>query len=570
VGTPQEPAAATRWDFFPWRFRRDATEAERAAQQQLHQRLAADGAELADDCFIAPSAAIEVGQLAVGERAYIAAHAYVSGQVSLGADSTMNPFTVVRGAVRIGRAVRIGAHTSLLGFNHSFAELDRDMFRQPHTSEGIVIEDDVWIGSQVTILDGVKVGAHSIIGAGSVVTKDVAAWSIVAGNPARLIRDRRSASRAAASTGTSSELGRRLTEFQQKVRRQVPVILERSFDPDLGTAGMYRDPAALGVTVRAHCDAVEIADLILQTAPAELSAEEHVARLQSWQSASSGLVAEVDPSGEQTEEAKGFGEYGADYHVLCVGYALDVLGGEFPHPIIAAQDLSPADLVHALGALDWRHRAWSAGSFADTVGTAIRWNAGRGAAHQPGMVEALFGWLTLNADPVTGLWGAPGASDGFLQPVNGFYRASRGTFAQFDVGVPHPEAVVDTVLRHAKDARFFGTGVENACNVLDLVHPLWLMRRQTTHRADEAKALARTFVDFILGQWVDERGFAFAPSRTATDSTPRTTPGLQGTEMWLAVLWLAADLCGLTDAMSYRPRGVHRPEPALSLRTPLG
>jgi hypothetical protein len=95
------------------------------------------------------------------------------------------------------------------------------------------------------------------------------------------------------------------------------------------------------------------------------------------------------------------------------------------------------------------------------------------------------------------------------------------------------------------------------------------MRRQTTHRADEAKALPRTFVDFILGQW-DDRGFAFVPSRTATDSTPRTTPGLQGTEMWLSVIWLAADLCGLTDAMSYRPRGVHRPEAALSLRTPLG
>jgi maltose O-acetyltransferase len=55
----------------------------------------------------------------------------------------------------------------------------------------VVIGDDVWIGGQVIILPGVKVGSHSIIGAGSVVTKDVPQYAVVGGNPAKVIKFRK-------------------------------------------------------------------------------------------------------------------------------------------------------------------------------------------------------------------------------------------------------------------------------------------------------------------------------------------------------------------------------------------
>ncbi|MGC0336192.1 hypothetical protein RKD20_001226 [Streptomyces sp. SLBN-8D4] len=59
-----------------------------------------------------------------------------------------------------------------------------------------------------------------------------------------------------------------------------------------------------------------------------------------------------------------------------------------------------------------------------------------------------------------------------LRPLPGFYRLTRGSFAQFGLPVPYPERVVDAVLDHARDARHFGPGRENACNVLDVTHPL--------------------------------------------------------------------------------------------------
>lgn len=565
--TPHTPEAPGRWDFFPWRFRRDADAGERSDQERRHAALAADGAVLAADAFIAPSAAVEVGELEVGERAYVAAHAYVSGSIRLGADTTVNPFTVVRGKVTIGRAVRIGAHTSILGFNHSFADLDTDMFTQPHSSRGITIGDDVWIGSGVTIVDGVTVGDHSVIGAAAVVTRDVPAWSVVAGNPARVIKDRRP--QAATSTTAVDPLAVRLGAFQDRVRAQVPTLLANAFDPTLGEAGLYRDPAAPQVTVRAQCDAVEISQLMLGVPPAQRSAGQHIALLQGWQSSTSGLVAEIDADGVQRAESTALGEHGAEYHVLCVGYALDVLGSAFAHPVQVVADLSAADLVVQLDGLDWTGRGWGSGAYVDTLGTALRWNAGRGVAHQPGMVEALFGWISLHADPATGLWSGATPDAGWMQAVNGFYRGSRGTYAQFGVEVPHADALVDTVLRHALDARYFTDARENACNVLDIVHPLWLARHQTGHRSAEVKALGRGVVELILEQWVDDRGLAFVIDRSVTDTSPRTTPGLQGTEMWLSVLWLAADLAGLSTAMSYRPQGVHRPEPALSLRRAL-
>ena len=175
-----------RFDFLPWEFADAASDEERRRQAERQRRLEGS-VSLAPDVYVAESAAVFCDELRMGERSYIAAHAYVTGNVSLGADCTINPFWVVRGRILIGDGVRIGAHTSLLAFNHGM-EPGESIFRQPQTALGITIGDDVWIGSNVAVLDGVTIGSHSIIGAGAVVTRDVGANCVTAGNPARVIR----------------------------------------------------------------------------------------------------------------------------------------------------------------------------------------------------------------------------------------------------------------------------------------------------------------------------------------------------------------------------------------------
>lgn len=89
-----------------------------------------------------------------------------------------------RGGITIGNDVFIGPKVNLITINH---DLDPDN-RNATYGRPITIEDKVWIGINATILPGVKIGYGAIVGAGSVVTKDVPAMSIVAGNPAKIIK----------------------------------------------------------------------------------------------------------------------------------------------------------------------------------------------------------------------------------------------------------------------------------------------------------------------------------------------------------------------------------------------
>lgn len=89
-----------------------------------------------------------------------------------------------QGGIEIGNGVLIGHNVSLLTLNHD----ERPQFRQNIYPKPIKIGDNVWIGSNATILQGVTIGDGAIIGANAVVTKDVPKNTIVAGIPARMIR----------------------------------------------------------------------------------------------------------------------------------------------------------------------------------------------------------------------------------------------------------------------------------------------------------------------------------------------------------------------------------------------
>ncbi|HEY5122568.1 MAG TPA: acyltransferase [Ignavibacteria bacterium] len=103
-----------------------------------------------------------------------------------------NCFIQVRGKVTIGNNVIFGPGVYLFSENHNFDDPDLPVLVQGETRKGVVIEDGVWIGSRAVILDGVRICKNSIVAAGSIVNKDVPAYSIVAGVPAKIIKYRKS------------------------------------------------------------------------------------------------------------------------------------------------------------------------------------------------------------------------------------------------------------------------------------------------------------------------------------------------------------------------------------------
>ena len=126
-----------------------------------------------------------------GKSVDIEKGAKFSPNISIGSYSGLGINSLVQSGVKIGDYVMMGPNVSIYTKNHKCG-LDKPMIFQGFDEEKeVVIGNDVWIGANVIILPGVKIGDGSIIGAGSVVTKDVESYSVVAGNPAKVIKRRK-------------------------------------------------------------------------------------------------------------------------------------------------------------------------------------------------------------------------------------------------------------------------------------------------------------------------------------------------------------------------------------------
>lgn len=168
------------------------------------------------DCFVSPYADIRYpSNLSIGKKANLGNCTIIAsgkgvnigkavqicngviidaqdGKVEIGESSAIGPYVVIygQGGVKIGEYCSIATHSTIVASNHVFKDRTKYIRLQGVTQQGIVIEDDVWIAANCVILDGVTVGIGSIIAAGAVVTKDVLAYSIVGGIPAKIIGDR--------------------------------------------------------------------------------------------------------------------------------------------------------------------------------------------------------------------------------------------------------------------------------------------------------------------------------------------------------------------------------------------
>lgn len=170
--------------------------------------------------YISPSASIHHKQLRLGKNVFIGDRVIIfqakdGGPVELGdrihvwgdnlletgegGSITIGPFSRVnrgvqvisyKAPIQIGRDVGLGSNAALYSYDHGTAP-DRPYMEQPLETKGaIVIEDHAWLGVGVIVLSGVRIGKGAVIGAGSVVAKDVPAGAIAMGVPARVVKMR--------------------------------------------------------------------------------------------------------------------------------------------------------------------------------------------------------------------------------------------------------------------------------------------------------------------------------------------------------------------------------------------
>jgi len=121
----------------------------------------------------------------------IAANVYLHGPIEVGENVSINQHCHMEGPIWIGKDSRIGPSTSIFAFDHNFDESETLIRSQKVKSEGVHIGEDVWIGANVSIVDGVTIGAHSVVGIASVVTKNIPEYEVWAGNPCKKIGERK-------------------------------------------------------------------------------------------------------------------------------------------------------------------------------------------------------------------------------------------------------------------------------------------------------------------------------------------------------------------------------------------
>lgn len=110
------------------------------------------------------------------------------GELIIGDYTRIGINNTLIGPVKIGNHVNLAQNVTITGLNHNFRDVTKRIDEQGVSTNLVTIEDDVWIGANAVILAGVKIGRHTVIGAGSVVSHDIPPYSICVGSPAKVIK----------------------------------------------------------------------------------------------------------------------------------------------------------------------------------------------------------------------------------------------------------------------------------------------------------------------------------------------------------------------------------------------
>ena len=130
-------------------------------------------------------------KFSLGDYSVIESYACINnavGDVMIGDHTRIGLHNTIIGPVIIGSHVNLAQGITITALNHNFEDSEKRIDEQGVSTSAVVIEDDIWIGANAVVLPGVTIGHHSVVAAGAVVTKDVPPHSLVAGVPAKIIK----------------------------------------------------------------------------------------------------------------------------------------------------------------------------------------------------------------------------------------------------------------------------------------------------------------------------------------------------------------------------------------------
>lgn len=110
------------------------------------------------------------------------------GDLIIGDYTRIGLGNTIIGPTTIGHHVNLAQNVTVTGLNHNYQDADKRIDEQGVSTRPVTIEDDVWVGANAVILPGVTLGKHSVVAAGSVVSRSVPPYSVCAGSPAKVIK----------------------------------------------------------------------------------------------------------------------------------------------------------------------------------------------------------------------------------------------------------------------------------------------------------------------------------------------------------------------------------------------
>jgi len=186
----------------PYKDRRILAQVTDRSYISSHAHIHCPKLHLGRSCFIDDGVTIyahsDGGEVRLGDRVHLYRGTIIEvgagGSVIIGDDTHVQAYCNLKGFLGdllIGRNVQIAPHCGFSPYEHNFERRDVPIKTQGVRSAGdIVLEDDVWLGLGVAVLEGVRIGKGAVVGAGAVVTKDLPAHAVAVGVPARVMRMR--------------------------------------------------------------------------------------------------------------------------------------------------------------------------------------------------------------------------------------------------------------------------------------------------------------------------------------------------------------------------------------------